>query len=86
MVFGSKKKSASDAAKKAFIVNRIGDVGMFIGIMMLYNAYHTFTFDEIFYQISIGNLPFNSEFWLTVTGLLIFAGAIGKSAQVPLHV
>jgi len=59
---------------------------MFIGIMMLYNAYHTFTFDDIFYQISIGNLPFNSEFWLTVTGLLIFAGAIGKSAQVPLHV
>ena len=53
---------------------------------MLYNTYHTFTFDEIFYQISIGNLPFNSEFWLTVTGLLVFAGAIGKSAQVPLHV
>lgn len=84
--FWFEKKSASDAAKKAFIVNRIGDVGMFIGILMLYNAYHTFTFDEIFYQISIGNLPFNSEFWLTVTGLLVFAGAIGKSAQVPLHV
>ncbi len=84
--FWFEKKSASDAAKKAFIVNRIGDVGMFIGILMLYNAYHTFTFDDIFYQISIGNLPFNSEFWLTVTGLLIFAGAIGKSAQVPLHV
>ena len=84
--FWFEKKSASDAAKKAFIVNRIGDIGMFIGIMILYNAYHTFTFDEIFHQISIGNLPFNSEFWLTVTGLLVFAGAIGKSAQVPLHV
>ena len=84
--FWFEKKTASDAAKKAFIVNRIGDIGMFIGIMILYNAYHTFTFDDIFYQISIGNLPFNSEFWLTVTGLLVFAGAIGKSAQVPLHV
>jgi NADH-quinone oxidoreductase subunit L len=84
--FWFEKKSASDAAKKAFIVNRIGDIGMFIGIMMLYNAYHTFTFDDIFYQISIGNLPFDSEMWLTITGLLIFAGAIGKSAQVPLHV
>lgn len=80
------KKSASDAAKKAFIVNRIGDIGMFIGIMILFTTYHTFTFDEIFSEISNGNLPFNSEYWLTITGLLVFAGAIGKSAQVPLHV
>lgn len=80
------KKSASDAAKKAFIVNRIGDIGMFIGIMILFTTYNTFTFDEIFFQISEGNLPFNSEFWLTITGLLVFAGAVGKSAQVPLHV
>jgi NADH-quinone oxidoreductase subunit L len=84
--FWFEKKSASDAGKKAFIVNRIGDIGMFIGIMMLFNAYHTFTLEEIFNQISLGHLPFNSDFWLTVTGLLIFAGAIGKSAQVPLHV
>ncbi len=84
--FWFEKKSAADAGKKAFIVNRIGDVGMFIGILMLFTTYHTFTFDEIFAQISNGVLPFNSGFWMTVTGLLIFAGAIGKSAQFPLHV
>jgi len=84
--FWFEKKSASDAAKKAFIVNRIGDIGMFIGILMIFTTYQTFSFDKIFYQISQGVLPFNSEFWLTVTGILIFCGAIGKSAQFPLHV
>lgn len=84
--FWYEKKSASDAGKKAFIVNRVGDLGMFAGILMLFSTYHTFTFDKIFAQISAGVLPFNSEFWLTVTGILVFCGAIGKSAQFPLHV
>ncbi len=84
--FWFEKKSAADAGKKAFIVNRIGDVGMFLGILMLFTTYHTFTFDEIFAQISQGVLPFNSGFWMSVTGILIFCGAIGKSAQFPLHV
>jgi NADH-quinone oxidoreductase subunit L len=84
--FWYEKKSASDAGKKAFLVNRIGDIGMFSGILMLFNTYHTFTFDKIFTQMAGGVLPFNSEFWLTITGLLIFMGAIGKSAQFPLHV
>jgi NADH-quinone oxidoreductase subunit L len=59
---------------------------MFAGILMLFYTYNTFSFDTIFTQISLGNLPFNSEFWLTVTGILLFGGAIGKSAQFPLHV
>ena len=84
--FWFEKKSASDAAKKAFIVNRIGDVGFFLGILILYANYRTFTFSEIFGQISQGNLPFNSGAWLTAAGILIFCGAIGKSAQFPLHV
>ncbi len=84
--FWFEKKSASDAAKKAFIVNRIGDVGFFLGILILYANYHTFTFSEIFEQIAQGNLPFNSGAWLTAAGILIFCGAIGKSAQFPLHV
>jgi len=84
--FWYEKKTASDAAKKAFLVNRIGDIGMFAGIMIIFNTYHTFTFDKIFSQMASGVLPFNSEFWLTVTGLLIFCGAVGKSAQFPLHV
>ena len=59
---------------------------MFAGILILFTTYKTFTFDQIFYQISQGNLPFDSGFWLTVVGILIFCGAIGKSAQFPLHV
>lgn len=80
------KKSAADAAKKAFIVNRIGDIGMFLGILILFTHYKTFTFDTIFAQIAQGNLPFNSEAWLTAAGILVFMGAVGKSAQFPLHV
>ncbi len=84
--FWFEKKSASDAAKKAFIVNRIGDIGMLIGILMIFTNYHTFTFDKIFLAISNGHLPFDSGFWLTVMGILLFCGAVGKSAQFPLHV
>jgi NADH-quinone oxidoreductase subunit L len=84
--FWYEKKSAADAGKKAFIVNRIGDLGMLAGLLMLFITYNSFTFSEIFSEIAKGNLPFNSEFWLTVTGVLIFCGAIGKSAQFPLHV
>ncbi len=84
--FWFEKKTASDAAKKAFIVNRIGDLGMFAGILILFITYKTFSFQEIFDSVAAGVLPFNSEFWLTITGLLLFCGAIGKSAQFPLHV
>ncbi len=84
--FWFEKKSASDAAKKAFLVNRIGDIGMFIGILILFFTYKTFTFDSIFSQISQGHLPFDSTAWLTAAGILVFMGAVGKSAQFPLHV
>ena len=84
--FWYEKKSASDAGKKAFIVNRIGDLGMLAGILILFATYHTFSFEKIFFAISQGHLPFNSGFWLTITGVLLFCGAIGKSAQFPLHV
>jgi len=84
--FWFEKKSASDAGKKAFIVNRVGDIGMFAGILILYLTYNTFSFEQIFSSIAAGKLPFNSNFWLTVTGILLFMGAIGKSAQFPLHV
>jgi NADH-quinone oxidoreductase subunit L len=80
------KKSASDAAMKAFIVNRVGDIGFFIGIMILFANFHTFNLQEIFEGIHSGHLPFGSEAWLTAAGVLIFCGAIGKSAQFPLHV
>lgn len=80
------KKSASDAAKKAFIVNRVGDLGFFIGIMIVWMQFSTLTFNGIFTSIHNGIIPFDSNTWLTAAGLLIFCGAVGKSAQFPLHV
>ncbi len=80
------KKSAASAGRKAFIVNRIGDIGMFTGILIIFATFQTFTFDEIFAAIGAGTLPMGSEGWLTAAGILIFCGAVGKSAQFPLHV
>jgi len=77
------KKSASDAAIKAFITTRIGDIGMFIGIMIIIATLGTFRFDEVFAGVADGKL---SGGLLTAAGILIFFGAIGKSAQFPLHV
>jgi NADH-quinone oxidoreductase subunit L len=80
------KKSASDAAMKAFITNRVGDFGFLTGILALYATFHTFGLKEIFEGIHSGVMPLNSEWWLTAAGVLIFCGAVGKSAQFPLHV
>jgi len=80
------KKSASNAAIKAFVVNRVGDLGFFIGIAILYTTFHTFSLDAIFDGIKSGGLPFGSQWWLTAAGVLLFCGAVGKSAQFPLHV
>lgn len=84
--FWYEKDSASNASKKAFITNRIGDLGFFIGIMILYFTYHSFMFDDIFAGIASGHLPFDNPTMLTVAGICIFMGAVGKSAQFPLHV
>lgn len=84
--FWYEKDSASNASKKAFITNRVGDLGFFAGIMIAFFAFNTFMFDEIFEQVSNGVLPFESGTILTAMGILLFAGAIGKSAQFPLHV
>jgi NADH-quinone oxidoreductase subunit L len=81
------KKSASDAAKKAFIVNRIGDFGFGLGIMLIFvnfanfdpDLQYTSVFDAMGHQpMVLGNV--------TVICLLLFMGAMGKSAQFPLHV
>jgi NADH-quinone oxidoreductase subunit L len=80
------KKSASDAAMKAFLVNRVGDFGFFIGMAILFTQFHTFGIREIFGAIAAGQLPYGSEGWMTAAGVLLFCGAIGKSAQFPLHV
>lgn len=84
--FWYEKDSASNAAKKAFLTNRIGDLGFFSGIMILFFTYGTFMYDEIFGKMATGLIPFDSGTMLTVAGILVFMGAVGKSAQFPLHV
>ena len=76
-----KKPSAAGAAKKAFVVNRIGDFGFGLGIMMIWSLLGTLSFEGVF--AGIGGL---AEWQITVIALLLFAGAVGKSAQFPLHV
>jgi NADH-quinone oxidoreductase subunit L len=77
------RDAAADAAKKAFITNRIGDFGFMLGILMIWAATGSVIFDDINSQLSrvTGNPTF-----LTISVLLIFCGAVGKSAQFPLHV
>src|SRR5467141_713614 len=83
------RKSASDAGKKAFIVNRIGDFGFMLGMFLLFRTFHTLDFTALFQAAS--NPGWGPEGWgqfgtFTVACLLLFMGACGKSAQLPLYV
>jgi NADH-quinone oxidoreductase subunit L len=77
------KKTAADAGKKAFIVTRLGDFGFTIGILLVFWTFHSLTFGNIFTQLAT-NPPETGI--LTAICLLLFTGAIGKSAQLPLYV
>jgi NADH-quinone oxidoreductase subunit L len=77
------RDAAAEAAKKAFIVNRIGDFGFMLGILMVWSATGSVVFTEI--NSVMATITTNPGF-LTVATLLIFCGAVGKSAQFPLHV
>ena len=77
------KTSAADAGKKAFITNRIGDTGFFLGIATLFYYLGTANFSEIAGKLHHGGLD---PHILTLGAILLFCGAIGKSAQFPLHV
>ena len=81
--FWFRKPEAAAAAKKAFITTRLGDLGLLIGILIIFWSAHTFSFagavEAIENQELAGNL-------LTVAAVLVFCGAVGKSAQFPLHV
>ena len=79
------KDSAADAQKKAFLTNRVGDIGMWLGILILYSQFHTFGYQEIYEHIKNGDFHM-SQAWLTAAGVLLFMGCVGKSAQFPLHV
>jgi len=75
------RRSAADAAKKAFIVNRVGDFGFLLGIIACYWLNGTVNFGELAAKSAAGGLVFSRAI-----PLLLFCGALGKSAQMPLHV
>jgi NADH-quinone oxidoreductase subunit L len=77
------RPAAAEAAKKAFITNRLGDFGFMLGILMIWATTGSVIFADIAQNMSI--LTSNAGF-LTAAALLIFCGAAGKSAQFPLHV
>lgn len=83
--FWFEKHSAADACKKAFLTNRVGDIGMFIGIMILFFTIGTFQIDGLIEGVHGGAFAGNMAL-LTVAGVLLFMGAVGKSAQFPLHI
>src|SRR5688500_6307450 len=85
--FWFKKKSASDAGKKAFIVNRIGDVGLILGMIMMFHAFGSLDLVDIAANAGALAPEAAGTFGpVTIVCLLLFVGACGKSAQIPLHV
>ena len=85
-----KKPSAASAAKKAFLVTRAGDILFLFGILLLYNNFHTLNYTKLFEDVTsrfnAGTLTGAELGAVKWAGLLIFGGAVGKSAQFPLHV
>ncbi|WP_394433286.1 NADH-quinone oxidoreductase subunit L [Streptomyces sp. SGAir0957] len=78
--FWQHKPSAATAAKKAFLVNRVGDMGLSIAIMLMFTTFGTFAFGPV-----LGSVGDTSEGKLTAIGLMLLLAACGKSAQVPLQ-
>jgi len=79
------KNFAADAGKKAFITNRIGDFGFILGIFLIFNTFGSADYGKVFAMAAAGG---HAQFGAIATAicLLLFVGACGKSAQVPLHV
>ncbi len=93
--FWFEKDSAANACKKAFLTTRVGDIGMFIGMMMLFAKFRTLSLYDVkengivtesgLFTLVEGLSSTGELVWLSIAGVLIFCGAVGKSAQVPLH-
>jgi NADH-quinone oxidoreductase subunit L len=81
--FWFEKKTASDAGKKAFITTRIGDLGFIVGLLLIMTYAGTLNYQEVFGKVAAGAIPPGI---LVAIGIFVFCGAVGKSAQFPLHV
>ncbi len=89
--FWYQKKSAADAAKKAFIVNRFGDFGFALGVFLVFVTFGTIYYEPVFERVheiahATVNLFGHEMLLATLMAVLLFCGAMGKSAQFPLHV
>jgi NADH-quinone oxidoreductase subunit L len=83
--FWYQKGVAADAGKKAFIVNRVGDVAFILGVLLAFSYFGTVNFREL--NSAVAALPTETEFGVvSAIALLLFIGATGKSAQIPLYV
>ena len=80
------KPSAADAGKKAFVVNRIGDFGFILGMLLIFVTFHTLDFREVAAAVSTLSPETAGMGVITLATLLLFVGATGKSAQIPLFV
>jgi NADH-quinone oxidoreductase subunit L len=80
------KSSAADAGKKAFVVNRIGDFGFILGMLLIFVTFGTLDFQDVAAAASLLAPETNQLGVMTVATLLLFLGATGKSAQIPLYV
>src|SRR5436190_11365877 len=80
------KKSAADAGKKAFIVNRIGDFGFVLAMLLLFTTFTTLDFQQLAVAVSSHAIETTSWGVITIATMLLFLGATGKSAQTPLYV
>jgi NADH-quinone oxidoreductase subunit L len=80
------RKSASDAANKAFIVNRIGDAAFIIGMLLLFNVLGTVQFAQVTDILRSGRYAAGAQQYFNWIALCLFIGATGKSAQIPLYV
>jgi NADH-quinone oxidoreductase subunit L len=80
--FWYKNQDYNNAAKKAFVMNRIGDLGFLIGMFLLLYNYHTLNFGALQQAVATGDINHHVMFWAT---LFLFIGACGKSAQIPLY-
>ena len=81
--FWYKNQDFNDAAKKAFIMNRIGDLGFLIGIFIVGSLFNTLDFTTL--KTAITTASDINDFWIAAAALALFIGAAGKSAQIPLY-
>ncbi len=90
--FWYEKKSASDAGVKAFVVNRVGDFGFVLGVLLIFVTFGSLQFTEVFKAVATPAANVNYSLFggeisvITLIALLLFLGATGKSAQLPLYV